>query len=53
MKLQRKIFAVLLLMSCVALAAAQSVTKESYGKTSTGENVDLYSLCRADVFDAA
>ncbi len=44
MKLQRKIFAVLLLMSCVAVAAAQSVTKESYGKTSTGENVDLYTL---------
>ena len=44
MKLQRKLFALLLLMSCVAFAAAQSVTKESYGKTSTGENVDLYTL---------
>jgi len=44
MKLQRKIFALLLLMSCVSFAAAQSVTKESYGKTSTGENVDLYTL---------
>jgi len=44
MKLQRRIFAVLLLMSCVAFAAAQSVTKQSYGKTSTGENVDLYTL---------
>jgi len=44
MKLQRKIFAVLLLMSCVAFAAAQSVTKQSYGKTAAGENVDLYTL---------
>jgi aldose 1-epimerase len=44
MKLQRKIFAVLLLMSCVAFAAAQTVTKQSYGKASTGENVDLYTL---------
>jgi aldose 1-epimerase len=44
MKLQRKIFALLLLLSCVAVAAAQSVTKESYGKTAAGENVDLYTL---------
>lgn len=44
MKLQRKIFAVLLLMSCVAFAAAQTVTKQSYGKTAAGENVDLYTL---------
>ncbi|HYV82212.1 MAG TPA: aldose epimerase family protein [Pyrinomonadaceae bacterium] len=44
MKLQRKIFAVLLLMSCVVFAAAQSVTKQSYGKTAAGENVDLYTL---------
>ena len=44
MKLQQKIFAVLLLMSCVAIAAAQSVTKQSYGKTAAGENVNLYTL---------
>ena len=44
MKLQRKIFALLLLMSCVAFAAAQTVTKQSYGKTAAGENVDLYTL---------
>lgn len=44
MKLQRKLFAVLLLLSCVAFASAQSVTKESYGKTAAGENVDLYTL---------
>jgi len=44
MKLQRKIFALLLLMSCVAFAAAQSVTKQDYGKTSTGDHVYLYTL---------
>ena len=44
MKLQQKIFALLLLMSCVAFAAAQTVTKQSYGKTAAGENVDLYTL---------
>jgi aldose 1-epimerase len=44
MKLQQKIFAVLLLMSCVAFAAAQTVTKQSYGKTAAGENVNLYTL---------
>ena len=44
MKLQRKIFALLLLMSCVAFAAAQTVTKQDYGKTSTGEFVYLYTL---------
>ena len=44
MKLQRKIFALLLLMSCVAFAAAQTVTKQTYGTTSAGENVDLYTL---------
>jgi len=44
MKPQRKIFALLLLMSCVAFAAAQTVTKQSYGKTAAGENVDLYTL---------
>src|ERR1044072_9519556 len=44
MKLQRKIFALLLLMSCVAFAAAQTVTKQDYGETSTGEFVYLYTL---------
>jgi aldose 1-epimerase len=44
MKLQQKIFALLLLMLCVSFAAAQTVTKQSYGKTAGGENVDLYTL---------
>ena len=44
MKLQRKIFALLLLMSFSAFAGAQSVTKQDYGKTSTGEYVYLYTL---------
>src|SRR6476469_8160110 len=44
MRLNRKILALLLLLSCVALASAQTVTKESFGKTSAGENVDLYTL---------
>jgi aldose 1-epimerase len=48
MKLQRRIstfvFALLLLMSCLAFAAAQTVTKQSYGKTAAGEDVDLYTL---------
>jgi len=44
MKLQQKIFALLVLMSCVAFAAAQTVTKQDYGKTSTGEFVYLYTL---------
>ena len=44
MKLQQKIFALLLLMSWVAFAAAQTVTKQSYGKTAAGENVNLYTL---------
>src|ERR1044072_6393018 len=44
MKLRQKIFALLLLMSCVAFAAAQTVTKQSYGKTAAGENVYLYTL---------
>ncbi len=44
MKLQRKIFALLLLMSFTAVAAAQTVTRQDYGKTSTGEYVYLYTL---------
>ncbi|HJT28718.1 MAG TPA: aldose epimerase family protein [Pyrinomonadaceae bacterium] len=44
MKLQRKIFALLLLMSFFAFAAAQTATKQDYGKTSTGEYVYLYTL---------
>jgi len=44
MRLQRKIFALLLLMSFSAFAGAQSVTKQDYGKTSTGEYVYLYTL---------
>ena len=44
MKLPRSISAFVLLMSCVVLAAAQTVTKESWGQTSAGEFVYLYTL---------
>ncbi len=44
MKSHRKLFALFLLLSCVTFAAAQTVTKQSFGKTSGGENVDLYTL---------
>jgi len=44
MKLQRILSAFLLLMACVIFAAAQDVTKQDYGKTSTGESVYLYTL---------
>src|SRR5215213_6538670 len=38
------LFAALLLLSGAAFAAAQTVTKQSFGKTSAGESVDLYTL---------
>ena len=44
MKLQRILSAFLLLMACVIFAVAQDVTKQDYGKTSTGESVYLYTL---------
>jgi aldose 1-epimerase len=44
MKLQRILSAFVLLMSCVIFATAQTVTKQDYGKTSTGEYVYLYTL---------
>ena len=48
MKLHRRVstnfFAALLVILCVAFAQAQTVTKQSFGKTAAGENVDLYTL---------
>src|ERR1051325_5389955 len=49
MKLHRKFSALvcavfLLCLTCVVAHAQASVTKTSFGKTSTGENVDLYTL---------
>ena len=38
------LFAALLLISCAAFAPAQTVSKESFGKTSDGQNIDLYTL---------
>ena len=43
------VLAFLVLVSSVALAHAQAtVTKESFGKTSTGENIDIYTLKNAN-----
>ena len=33
-----------ILLSCIVLAQAQTVTRRSFGKTDAGENVDLYTL---------
>ena len=48
MKPYRKVwklyFAALLLLVFVGVAAAQTVSKQSFGKTDAGENVDLYTL---------
>jgi aldose 1-epimerase len=38
------LFAALLLISCAAFAPAQTVSKQSFGKTSDGQNIDLYTL---------
>ena len=38
------LFAALLLISVAAVAPAQTVSKASFGKTSDGQNIDLYTL---------
>lgn len=43
----RLTLALLFLISCAVLAPAQTVTKESFGKTSAGENIDIYTLRNA------
>jgi aldose 1-epimerase len=43
-KISAFVFALFLLLSCVAVAAAQTVSKQSFGKSSAGENIDLYTL---------
>ena len=56
MKLQRRLstflFAVLLLISCAAFAPAQTVSKQSFGKTANGQNIDLYTLRNAHGVEA-
>lgn len=43
------VLTLVVLISSVALAHAQAtVTKESFGKTSTGENIDIYTLKNAN-----
>jgi aldose 1-epimerase len=51
--LSNLILAFVLLVSSAVLAYAQStVTKESFGKTSTGENIDIYTLRNANGVEA-
>src|SRR5262245_21058602 len=38
------LFAALLMLSVAVITAAQTVSKQSYGKTDAGESVDLYTL---------
>jgi aldose 1-epimerase len=38
------LLATLLLISCAAFAPAQTVSKATFGKTSDGQNIDLYTL---------
>jgi aldose 1-epimerase len=38
------LLAALLLISCAAFAPAQTVSKATFGKTSDGQNIDLYTL---------
>lgn len=56
MKLERRlstfVFAVLLLISCAAFALAQTVTKQSFGKTADGQNIDIYTLRNAHGVEA-
>src|SRR5687767_9407521 len=45
MRLHRKLFvALLLLLISVAIASAQAITKQSFGKTNAGQSVDIYTL---------
>src|SRR6478672_10688172 len=45
MKLNRKlIFVFLLVIVSVAIAPAQTITKASFGKTTDGQSVDIYTL---------
>src|SRR5688572_3122003 len=45
MRLHRKLFvALLLLLVSVAIASAQAITKQSFGKTNAGQSVDIYTL---------
>ncbi|HEX6717957.1 MAG TPA: aldose epimerase family protein [Pyrinomonadaceae bacterium] len=46
-RLSTFLLAVLLLLTCAAFAPAQTVTKQSFGKTDAGENIDLYTLRNA------
>ena len=51
----RKLFVYVLfafVFSVSSLASAQSITKTPFGKTSAGENVDLYTLRNADGIEA-
>jgi len=43
---------VLLLISCAAFALAQTVTKQSFGKTADGQNIDIYTLRNAHGVEA-
>ena len=56
MKPYRKVvtlfFATVLLVSVAVFAPAQTVTKQSFGKTDAGENVDLYTLRNANGVEA-
>ena len=46
------VLVILLLISSAVLAHAQSVTKDSFGKTAAGENVDIYTLRNANGVEA-
>lgn len=48
----RLLLAFFLLIACVALAPAQTISKESFGKTSAGENVDIYTLRNRNAVEA-
>jgi aldose 1-epimerase len=56
MKVERRLstflFAVLMLISCAAFALAQTVTKQSFGKTADGQNIDIYTLRNAHGVEA-
>src|ERR1044072_8616426 len=56
MKLPRRLsmfsFAVLFLISCAAFAPAQTISKQSFGKTADGQNIDIYTLRNAHGVEA-